>query len=164
MYVYVCMYVKSSLHIVISGLTTQRNVGHKAWIREFNAHEICQKQRWHFIQNDSIKDSHLTNDGLHLNMSGVKETHSKLYPNYKRCTTFCSQGFSTFPCNSHSEIISCTSSIINKSHTSNSNVYVIDHITSEFYHHDELSQIVLPTNTNVVIPLQVIIFNPQIMV
>ena len=39
---------------------------------------------------------------------------------------------------------------MNKSATSNSNVSVIDQITSEFYHHDELSQIVLPTNTNVV--------------
>ena len=93
------LYVKSSLHIVISGLTTQHNVGHKAWIREFNARifEICQKQCWHFIQNDSIKDSHLTNDGLHLNMSGVKRLAQNFIQTIRDVQVSVPKDFQHFP-------------------------------------------------------------------
>ena len=91
--------IKHPLHIIISGLTTQRNIGHNAWIREFNARmfEICQKQSWYFINNDNIKDSNLTNDGLHLNMSDVKRLVQNFIHTIRSVEQFGSMDFHQFP-------------------------------------------------------------------
>ena len=91
--------IKPSLRIIISGLTTQRNIGHNAWIREFNARmfEICQKQSWYFINNDNIKDSNLTNDGLHLNMSGVKKLAQNFIHTIRNVEQFVSMDFHQLP-------------------------------------------------------------------
>ena len=59
--------------IAVSSLTTQRDDGRSAWIKEFNArlYDSCIKFNWNYINNDNITSNHLAVDGLHLRRSGT---------------------------------------------------------------------------------------------
>lgn len=66
--------IQPRTRVIVSALTTQVNVGHAIWIREFNArlHELCKVAKWTFIPNENIDVSHLSRyDGLHLNRFGT---------------------------------------------------------------------------------------------
>ncbi len=93
----VILKVDPTIQIIASSLTTQLNVSHSTWIREFNARlqELCHVNKWTYANNNNITTFHLARaDGLHLSRKGTSLLAQNFITHIRQ---FCNQDFHKMP-------------------------------------------------------------------